>query len=567
MTETGQEQKNPDADMLLAANTSETLVAKVPRILPEAPSENHGLVAAIDLGKVKGHETGHMTLLVVDLKNEDGPKWVQGFDIPDGARFAVIDPNREQQANEEGRPTKGVRFLGEGKTIHSKVLVGRGNVPTSESFSTEDIGFVSRSHLDIETRQDGTVVVEDMGSLNHTVIHTGEKARDVVNELGERHEHVTRMKELLGAEAVKHTMQLPAVAEEEPLSNNDGETPESSEALTSDAEKMENRAFSARKLQEILGENNKGGGNFGSALRLLGETPEEIMATLRSREGARNTILHKLRTRVEQMFDQKDASGNPVFKQGVSRERSRDVPETSSFFAASGGKMNSLDYVAALALDMLSGQYSVEEGKRLDSPSDGSHRDAAEKVLADFAKEQVIDKVETFTEDPELKRVLQEARGRLNEGAIQVRQVLDYLERLPDEFRQNLDRPMFNTEEMQGDILGKTKVLQHVADECQSVIQGMNREISRQEEKNGGHFEGKDRTKVEDVSDDARISMNAIEGVLQDGKFDRFLKRLHELQAERSHHDAVIEQIFSEIWQLGETKDALHQVIARLQKH
>lgn len=137
-------------------------------------------------------------LLVVDLQENGGDQWVEGCDVPKGARIAVIDPKGMQIA-EDGTVTKGVHFMSPGDYFR----VGRRSPVARQHFDMTDVRALSSGHLDIQVTKDGFVIARDNNSTNGTIASVGEYARSAVNEIGEHHKHHERFKVIIGKTAVE----------------------------------------------------------------------------------------------------------------------------------------------------------------------------------------------------------------------------------------------------------------------------------------------------------------------------------------------------------------------------
>lgn len=191
-----------------------------PYELPEAPNENFGLMATVDLGgslmkpefyhaqdenAEKPSDSRFQMLLVVDLEAEGGSRWAEGSDIPEGARIAIIDP-KGMQTDENGRVTKGIDFIPRGKGL----VIGREEPRSQSKFDIADSEDVSPKHLDIGVSSDGKVVIRDRGSRSGTIVGTGEMAREAVNGIGTEHEHHLVFKQYLGDTALSQSVVEPA---------------------------------------------------------------------------------------------------------------------------------------------------------------------------------------------------------------------------------------------------------------------------------------------------------------------------------------------------------------------
>ncbi len=145
-----------------------------------------------------------------------------------------------------------------------------------------------------------------------------------------------------------------------------------------------------QEIAKILGTNGKGGDLLGDALRGFGSSPAEIRARLDRQKGdpaARDKILRVLYTRANSLFQGK------VFLSGVDAGRDKPIPKDLGYDVSS---MESVHWVAMLALARMDGSWREDFAPATgeDTTNNGHHRDAAEKVLASFAKEQVEDKVQ-----------------------------------------------------------------------------------------------------------------------------------------------------------------------------
>lgn len=179
--------------------------------LPSPPAENKGLIAALDLGgrvadqaftygvnEDQAFEDEHFKLLlVVDLENEFGMHWVEGCDVPEGAKIAIIDP-KYLVVDENNRVAKGVHFLRRGEGW----VIGKNIQSVRNKMYIEHAAAVSDRHLEIGVTKKGKVLLKDLESKYGTIVSTGEHARGGVGAIGEEFEHHIRFKEIIGAEAV-----------------------------------------------------------------------------------------------------------------------------------------------------------------------------------------------------------------------------------------------------------------------------------------------------------------------------------------------------------------------------
>ncbi|MGB3024138.1 MAG: FHA domain-containing protein [Candidatus Saccharimonadales bacterium] len=188
--------------------------------LPPADEHNAGMIAVVDMGcwgQYKGnvdpdeHETlerDFTSLIIVDLNHGKGDLWLDGADIPPGARLAVIDAKRldlHRSSDEDGEKVtvnNGVMFISAGETKE----VGRNH--TSSGLDISEASTVSREHMAISVDEDGSVLLRDMGSKFQTIVSTGEDARKAVMELEDRHEHASRFREILGEEVVSNLVEV-----------------------------------------------------------------------------------------------------------------------------------------------------------------------------------------------------------------------------------------------------------------------------------------------------------------------------------------------------------------------
>lgn len=170
--------------------------------------------------------------------------------------------------------------------------------------------------------------------------------------------------------------------------------PPASEVLDSDddlwyaderRQKRQNDELSMQKLSAVLGADRQDGGALGDLLRRSGDSPEEILGNLNLNEKLQEEVWLILRRRVGQLYKLQYQNSQPIFKEGVDEARTKDIPSASSVSGQMTG-LNSLDYVALVALDMISGRFDIgQSNKNPIDEYDGHHRDAAEKVLASFA--------------------------------------------------------------------------------------------------------------------------------------------------------------------------------------
>lgn len=222
-----------------------------PYELPEAPSENFGLMATVDLGgslmkpefyhaqdenAEKPSDSRFQMLLVVDLEAEGGSRWAEGADIPEGAKIAILDPKGMQTA-EDGRIVKGIDFLSRGQGL----IIGK-DVPRSrDKFDIASSEAVSPKHIDIGVNPNGQVVIRDRGSLHGTIVGTGERAREAVNGIGSEYEHHLVFKQNLGEAALSQAVvePLPGSAEDDDtivISREDFYYPKPGEGIPEDVE-------------------------------------------------------------------------------------------------------------------------------------------------------------------------------------------------------------------------------------------------------------------------------------------------------------------------------------------
>lgn len=223
MVETGPSANEKPIDLLNSGavlNLGDThpsyLHSGIPTELSDAPIENHGLMAVLDLGgkvespsfrygeaakKPQTPEEHLKMLLVVDLDTPDGERWIEGRPRPEGAKVALIDP-KGLQIDENGAVTKGIMFVGRGEQID----VGRVVPHSQKAFDIKGAASVSANHLSVAVTKDGKVCVQDRGSTNGTIVSTGEYARDAVNEIGEHHEYHERFKQIIGEKVLENVV-------------------------------------------------------------------------------------------------------------------------------------------------------------------------------------------------------------------------------------------------------------------------------------------------------------------------------------------------------------------------
>lgn len=390
--------------------------------LPTPAEGNFGLAAVLDIGgkmpdanfdygDMKDvppvQESDFTMLLAIDLRAEGADKWVNGCSVPEGATTALIDP-KGMQIDQDGTVTEGVLFLKPG----SALIIGRGDYRDGDPQSgfkrlSVKAAAVSYKHLDVGVDKEGNIAIRDRNSTSGTLMSTGEAARDAVNEIGEHHEHHMRFKRVLGEEATAQVVPEP----EQELSPSD-RLRESLRELQPEIEKAPDIAAARKKLENILGTNSKGGGTLGEALRNLGPNPEAIRRRLQDKGKERSDVLALLEQRARQLSQSKDAEGKSRFLPGVVEGRMKDVKAASSA-AGEVSQMESLAYVAQIAYDKLSGDFEVNASDSEGGLNDGHHRDAAEKVLADFAKEQVTETEALLAENERVKVFFEHVKTEL----------------------------------------------------------------------------------------------------------------------------------------------------------
>lgn len=317
-------------------------------------------------------------------------------------------------------------------------------------------------------------------------------------------------------------------------------------------------------ITTILGENKKGGGTLGEKLKALGVTPEEIVHTLRKPGETRDAVLAALRMRTQHLYHQFESEEKKVFLAGVSEARSKPINVSD----AKNGEtqMGSLDKVALLALAMLDGTFRTEDDVVKNKADGGNHRDVAEKVLADFAKEQVVDVVEMVSESEALQRLLREASQKLGNTALEMRRVSEYLRQWPESFRQRLNAGRPNLREMHDELQANVNnVLERARQEAEGIVGDMSRAIQEQEEINYGKFEGVDRQNVDKLKEDARLSAVSISNLLHGPQYpvSRIQKVLEEL--EYAHNpEPYFAELQTEFRRLEDTKATLLAELSRL---
>jgi hypothetical protein len=462
---TDQTQQKPESSislrLLLRENSSDILQPGVSSELPQAGEHDAGMMAVIDMACWGSYKDGvedaaqrqelerdFTSLIVVDLAHGKGDLWLDGADIPDGARLAVIDAkrlalHRSEQGDGDEKVTvnNGVMFVHPGETKQ----IGRGH--TDSGLDMTEARTVSSNHMEISIGNDGEVLVRDTNSRFQTIVQTGEYARNAVMELEDHHEHATRFRQILGAEAVENVVSDPELApdttapytesvqehtsndpwwlnEVPPPETDPGETPQdrarrlletlgnmsqgptveltpaaaskmldaldpaSSRPETTHTPEQKSHEAACQELLHIIGENGKGGGQLGDKLRELGSSPEEIRVALDKANGndkARNAVLGSLRIRTYSEYK------NKAFLHGVEEGRMKPIGLGLGYDV---DQMESLELVANIAMARLDGSFRLSDGVTVDKDElvkNGHHRDAADKVLASFAKEQVED--------------------------------------------------------------------------------------------------------------------------------------------------------------------------------
>lgn len=210
-----------------------------------------------------------------------------------------------------------------------------------------------------------------------------------------------------------------------------GATPEAT------AEKKPDVTAAETQISAILGENMKGGGALGDALRMLGESNESIRTAL-SRETAddtaRKNILQYIKARMTMIEDSLPERVKKNRNKAVSKDR------------YGVDSMLSMDYAAELALAKLDGSFEYDQEVKLD---DGSlkvdqHRGAADLVLADFAKDQVVDRPGVIPQD----EVLQSFRNRLKQRIDSSEGTFQYIANMQDNLEYILQQHMVDTDEV-----------------------------------------------------------------------------------------------------------------------
>lgn len=153
--------------------------------------------------------------------------------------------------------------------------------------------------------------------------------------------------------------------------------------LTPESQKYgaESGVLAQKNIADILGKDLKGGGALGDLIRRYGTSPEALGAALEDERMDRAFVLG-----VRQLFDDVELFGKFGSRVSANEENSVKQPHLHG----NRTKMPSLEYVAELVRDMLTGKYDLDlvasDGEYPDGS--GQHRKAAMDTIKYFAAKQ-----------------------------------------------------------------------------------------------------------------------------------------------------------------------------------
>jgi len=172
-------------------------------------------------------------------------------------------------------------------------------------------------------------------------------------------------------------------------------------------------------LRTLLGENRKGGGLLGDALKEYAgaEAKNSQLRELLDAQNGDKELRQQARTILRNRLEQLTGQNPPLFGYDVENDNEKAVPQN---FDYDESKMLSRDYVAALALAKLDGSFDVSKGEFFSAKTDGQHRKAAELLLKSFADERIADTPEADDTnlDDEAVRELNQAYTQSREAWI-----------------------------------------------------------------------------------------------------------------------------------------------------
>ncbi len=262
------------------------------------------------------------------------------------------------------------------------------------------------------------------------------------------------------------------------------------------------------RLQDILGKNGKGGGSLGEKLSALGSTPNDIITRLRQPGPAREAVLADLKTRTYHMYQRFEAEDEKAFLDGVKEGRNKPI---NAGDAENGEtQVKSLDKVALLALAMLDGTFRYEDDAVRDKADGGNHRDAAEKVLADFERAQVVDKAEMYAESETAKKIFHDIASTADhEGSELTNIVVRKLQHLGDALS-------LGTEVLYKDVKDVERVLQEIRDRIGALRVRVENAVN-----NAKDISDEERTRMRGAVEDVKVIQGSVvsAGAYTEGDF------------------------------------------------
>ena len=372
MNEQQHDKSTPKTYLITAENHLDYVQSGIETKLPE--HDGNGVLGVLELGGTaykdnRGFvdESGSRMILVDVDSARFGPlaEFVGQFNeqtTPEGSIAAIDVRSLESPEGIDGF-TNGVMLLKPSDEPH---ILGRRVAENRDVFKWDEYTApgISSKHLDIRVGEDG-VFVRDRGSLTRTVLGTGKYAEKMIRNTPEHHEHVIRIKELLGIEAVENTVEF-----------DDGK----------EAAKFDENELSSHKIIDgIL----NGNGMVSDKLRELGSSPVEIQRALAygdgSNEEVRMGIVSALGVKMRQLMNE---GGH--FHERVQDNRENNLKKINEG-PYKDKQLRSEDYVILLALAKLDGSFIVDKNRNTGVDENdqhaGQHRQAADALLASLTGE------------------------------------------------------------------------------------------------------------------------------------------------------------------------------------